>query len=131
MQLVESKVRIRDCLADVYISEKPEWIAEEFSLVLGQQFNHNILNYQMILTQTRTFEYWNLTFDLELQKWRSGVGNLTSWTWTPVQYIHTGTSDFRLAFVTLKTSAAWALYCLNVPLFEEKLQPTNRLLSSI
>ena len=57
MQLVESKIRIRDCLADVYISEKPEWIAEEFSLVLGQQFNHNILNYQIILTQMRTFEY--------------------------------------------------------------------------
>ena len=57
MQLVESKVRIRDCLADVYISENFEWIAEEFSLVLGQQFNHNILNYQIILTQMRTFEY--------------------------------------------------------------------------
>ena len=49
-------ITIPDCLSDVYISENAEWIAEEFSLVIGQRFNHNIENYEIILTQTRTFE---------------------------------------------------------------------------
>ena len=52
-QPVESKNRVRDCFVPVvYIAENAEWIAEELSLVLRQQ-----LSYQMIPTQTRTFEY--------------------------------------------------------------------------
>ena len=42
---------------EFYISENAEWIADEFSLALGQQFNQIIGNYQIILTLTRTFEY--------------------------------------------------------------------------
>ena len=49
-----------------------------------------------------TFEYWNLACYLELQKWRSGVGDLTSRTLTHAQYIHTSASDFRSAFLTSK-----------------------------
>ena len=59
------------------VSENMEWIAEGFFLALGQQCNHNIGNYQNILTQTRTFEYLNLVFYLELQDWYSGVDVLT------------------------------------------------------
>ena len=50
----------------------------DFSSVLGQQLNSHLGNNQTILTQWQTFEFLHLAFYLELQKWRSGVSDLTS-----------------------------------------------------
>ena len=75
-----SSVSVSDCFMFSSLKTANEK-QEGFSLVLDQQFKYNLRNDQTILTQRQTFEYLHLAFRpfyLELQNWRSGVGDMTS-----------------------------------------------------